>query len=270
MVPRKSFLTYFTVALILLATIQYSVCLTIYNAKFSSKDIYSTLLNLRLDKLSKVYGKNSSLPGYEIYMEIVNGSYTDFPIYSWLLLIDCERMLFSSNITIMVKNLGENETAYVMMNIIKQKFQYLEEELQKISPKTIACVEWLSFADRNYNYGRDYLFSANKKYSEGRFSGSLIFLIQLYISLCRAEDELRIAFKRNNISATIREFSKIENAMKKLALNLINEVDNNFKDVENIKRPEFVNHSKELLSTAKEYFNNGSYYFALMYSAEAK
>jgi len=239
------------------------------NGKFDSKTIYYTLLNFRLSKLSDIYEGNSSLPGYETYMEVLNGTYSNCSIYSWMLLINCERVIFTWNATALVDKLGENETANIMLNRVKEKLQVIEENLS-VELKTIACVEWLSLAKRNYDYGKLYFSWAKESYGKGNFNATFAYLTQSYVYLCKAEDEFKIAFERNKEPATTHEQNKIERAMKKLSLSLINNVNSSLKNTANIERTDLTNYSKRVLSTAKRYYDNESYYFALMYAAEAK
>jgi len=136
---RKLVLTF--VILILFAqfiSIAYISVFAIANGKFDSRDIYYSLLSLRLSKLSKTYEANASLPGYETYMEVLNGTYSNCSIHSWLLLIDCERSIFTWNITVLTNSLGENETANIKLNHIKEKLQTIKENLS-VELKTIAC-----------------------------------------------------------------------------------------------------------------------------------
>jgi len=239
------------------------------NGKFNSRNVYHQLLNFRLSRLSEIYEGNSSLPGYETYMEVLNGTYSNCSIYSWILLIDCERSIFTWNISTLANTLGENETANITLNHVKEKLQAIEENLS-VELKTIACIEWFSLAKRNYNYGKLYFSWAKETYGKGDFNATFAYLTQSYVYLCKAEDELKVALERNMEPTTTHEYSKIENAAEKLSLNLINEVNSSLKNTANIERIDLVNHSKKVLSTAKWYYDNESYYFALMYAAEAK
>jgi len=250
-------------------SIAYISVFAIANGKFDSKTIYYSLLSLRLSKLSNIYEANASLPGYETYMEVLNGTYSNCFIYSWMLLIECERSIFTWNITTLTNTLGENETANITLNHIKEKLQTIEENLS-VELKTIACTEWLSLAKRNYDYGKLYFSWAKEAHRKGDFNTTFAFLTQTHIYLCKAEDELKVALERNKEPALAHEKSKIENAMEKISLNLINEVNNSLKNIANVERVDLVNHSKKVLTTAKWYYDNESYYFALMYAAEAK
>jgi len=250
-------------------SIAYISVFAIANRKFDSRDIYYSLLSLRLSKLSKTYEANASLPGYETYMEVLNGTYSNCSIYSWILLIECERAIFTWNITTLIKDFGENETASLTLNLIKEKLHNIEEYLQE-TPKTIACVEWFSLAKRNFNYGQRYFSLAEEAYKREDFNATFAYLTQTHIYLCKAEDELKIAFERSKEPATTFEFEKIELAMEKLSSKLINEVNSSLRDSSGVERFDLTNYSKRVLTTAKWYHDNESYYFALMYAAEAK
>lgn len=269
----KVILSFVPIILILVAQSQPIVMHTanfaIASSKFNSKDIYNSLLESRLSKLSEFYGGNSSLPGYETYEEVLNGTYSNYSIYSWMLLIDCERAIFSWNITTLVKNIGENETANMMLNFIEGKLRNIDGCLQE-TPKTIACVEWFSLASRNFIYGKRYFSFAEETYGREDFNATFAFLTQTYVYLCKAEDEVRIASERIKEPATTYEYENIELAMEKLSSKLINEVNNSFRDVSGVERSDLANYSKRVLSTANWYYENGSYYFALMYGAESK
>jgi len=267
---RKSVFTF--AILILFAqfiSLTYFPVSTIVNEKFDSRDTYHSLLNFRLSRLSNIYEVNSSLPGYETYMEVLNGTYSNCSIYSWILLMDCERAIFTWNITTLIKDFGENETASLTLNLIKEKLHNIEEYLQE-TPKTIACVEWFSLAKRNFNYGQRYFSWAEEAYGRGDFNATFAFLTQSYAYLCKAEDELKVALERNMEPASIHEQSEIEHVMEKLSLSLINEVNNSLKNTANVERTDLANYSKRVLTTAKWYHDNESYCFALMYAAEAK
>jgi len=247
------------VILILFAQFISIACISVFaiaNGKFESRDIYYSLLSFRLSKLSNIYEANASLPGYKTYMEVLNGTYSKRSIFTW-------------NITMLTNTLGENETANIKLNHIKEKLQTIEENLS-VELKTIACTEWFSLAKRNFDYGKLYFSWAKEAHKKGDFNTTFAFLTQSPVYLCKAEDELKVALERNMEPALAHEKSKIEKAMKKLSLNLINEVNNSLKNIANVERVDLVNHSKKVLTTAKQYYDNESYYFALMYAAEAK
>ena len=90
----------------------------IADRKFNSRNIYHSLLSLRLSKLSEIYEANKSLPGDETYVEVLNSTYSNCSIYSWIVLIDCERAIFTWNITRFVEKLGENETAKILLSFM--------------------------------------------------------------------------------------------------------------------------------------------------------
>jgi len=183
--------------------------------------------------------------------------------------MSCEKVIFEWNITMLTRELGENKTLNLLLNSIKQRLLKFERNLNE-KTKTIAYFEWLSLAKRNYNYAKQRLSWVTKNIEKQNFNITFSLFTQIHIFLCKAEDELKVALERTKEPATTHEYNKIEQSLDKLSLEIIDEVNNTLKDISNVKRPDLTNYSKRVLTTAKRYYDNESYYFALMYAAEAK
>jgi len=248
----------------------FSTSLTEEEFESNSKYFYRELLELRLEKLSKKYEINGSLPSYETYLEVLNGTYSDCYVYSWFLLIECEYKIFLWNISQLGDKFGGNETASLLIDNITRTYNIIKESLYNNSPKTIASIEWISLAKDDIISGGKYLSWAKEAFAKEDYNSSLAYLAYVYSYLLKSEDELKIAFERNSEPASTHEQSKIEHAMEKLSSKLINDVNNSVKDTTGVKRLDLVNYSRSVLSMAKWYYDNESHYFALMYAAEAK
>lgn len=132
-------------------------------------------------------------------------------------------------------------------------------------------MEWISLIDNALKESENYFEASQNSYREENYNATLVYLTKSDFLLYKANNLLKVAKNRNNLSLR-RNYSQMTKEGEKVAFSWINTADDKISLVENLKdiREDIIVIARDVLNESKQYYSEGNYYLSLMSAAEAK
>ena len=145
---------------------------------------YHRLFQLELTELSPIY-KNESMPGFEIFNHAKENK-SQYPLYSYTLLLNCYRSVLVDNLTKQIKTMGNKTVSKIFISSVQDNLSNLTTLLNNFVPNTLAALEWFDLARRELKDANVYLNQAVEYYNKSDYNLTTASLVITASSLHKA------------------------------------------------------------------------------------
>ena len=180
----------------------------------------------------------------------------EYPFYAFDLLLESYKHLTLQRALNLSETYGKEDACLMLMDEASDKYSAIEKELKKLKLKTLPAHEWASIAFKSLEDASDTMKKASEKHAEGNFDASLVLFVEALTSLQKAEDFLLMAKNRNNGLQNI-SYETVSSKWIDISDELIKNIGG-------------IGEARNALNKAKMYYQNESYYLALMEASRAK
>lgn len=176
------------------------------------------------------------------------------PFYAFNLLMESYKYLNLQRALNLSETYGKEDACLMLMDEASDKYSAIEKELKKL--KTLPAHEWASIAFESLEDASDTMKKASEKHAEGNFDASLVLFVEALASLQKAEDFLLMAKNRNNGLQNI-SYETVSSKWIDISEELIKNIGG-------------IGEARNALNKAEMYYQNESYYLALMEASRTK
>ncbi len=238
----------------------------------AEQNVFFDLSAKELSELSTFYENESNILASNIYNQAKECS-AKYPFYSYTLSLKYRRVILQKNINDLADIKGVDVTILNLTKKVQERLKKFQDEISELRQNKMrfSCMEWISLADDELKKSETYIDASQNSYTEGNYNATLIYLTKADYLLYKADNLLKIAKNRNNLS--LREnYSQMTKEGEKVAFNWINTADDKISLAENLKdkREDIIVIARDVLNESKQYYSEGNYYLSLMSAAEAK
>ncbi len=196
-----------------------------------------------------------------------------YPFYSYTLSLKCRRAILQKNINDLADIKGVDVTISNLTKKVQERLERVQDEISKLQQNktSFPCMEWISLIDNALKESENYFEASQNSYREENYNVTLVYLTKSDFLLYKANNLLKVAKNRNNLSLR-RNYSEMTKEGEKVAFSWINTADDKISLIENLKdiREDIIVIARDVLNESKQYYSEGNYYLSLMSAAEAK
>ena len=237
----------------------------------AEQNVFFDLSAKELSELSTFYENESNILA-NIYNQAKECS-AKYPFYSYTLSLKCRRAILQKNINDLADIKGVDVTISNLTKKIQERLERVQDEISKLQQNktSFPCMEWISLIDNALKESENYFEASQNSYREENYNATLVYLTKSDFLLYKANNLLKVAKNRNNLSLR-RNYSQMTKEGEKVAFSWINTADDKISLVENLKdiREDIIVIARDVLNESKQYYSEGNYYLSLMSAAEAK
>ena len=255
-------------ALIFLILLLLTLSVTKFSYAEDGGTPYHRLFQLELTELSPIY-KNESIPGFEIFNHAKENK-SQYPLYSYTLLLNCYRSVLVDNLTKQIKTMGNKTVSKIFISSVQDNLSNLTTLLNNFVPNTLAALEWFDLARRELKDANVYLNQAVEHHDKSDYNLTIASLVITASSLHKAHGFISLARERNMLSETAMNTSKLLAIVKNVAARWIDLISSTIAFYDSIGYEKYLQHPKLILNQSVDYYSNGLYYVALMNVVYAK
>jgi len=238
----------------------------------AEQNVFFDLSAKELSELSTFYENESNILASNIYNQAKECS-AKYPFYSYTLSLKCRRAILQKNINDLANIKGVDVTISNLTKKVQERLERVQDEISKLQQNktSFPCMEWISLIDNALKESENYFEASQNSYREENYNVTLVYLTKSDFLLYKANNLLKVAKNRNNLSLR-RNYSLMTKEGEKVAFSWINTADDKISLVENLKdiREDIIVIARDVLNESKQYYSEGNYYLSLMSAAEAK
>ena len=238
----------------------------------AEQNVFFDLSAKELSELSTFYENESNILASNIYNQAKECG-AKYPFYSYTLSLKCHRAILQKNINDLADIKGVDVTISNLTKKIQERLERVQDEISKLQQNktSFPCMEWISLIDNALKESENYFEASQNSYREENYNATLVYLTKSDFLLYKANNLLKVAKNRNNLSLR-RNYSQMTKEGEKVAFSWINTADDKISLVENLKdiREDIIVIARDVLNESKQYYSEGNYYLSLMSAAEAK
>jgi len=237
----------------------------------AEQNVFFDLSAKELSELSTFYENESNILA-NIYNQAKECG-AKYPFYSYTLSLKCRRAILQKNINDLADIKGVDVTISNLTKKVQERLERVQDEISKLQQNktSFPCMEWISLIDNALKESENYFEASQNSYREENYNATLVYLTKSDFLLYKANNLLKVAKNRNNLSLR-RNYSQMTKEGEKVAFSWINTADDKISLVENLKdiREDIIVIARDVLNESKQYYSEGNYYLSLMSAAEAK